>query len=108
MIPPTPTHVPTPTPTPVAGAKRQRARAPSASGDSGALLRTLWVAGAVLLLLGLFPLANLMSGGREVPWWSRAVLEWLVRGALVLALAAALAAALGDGLERAARRAREL
>jgi hypothetical protein len=34
----------------------------------------LRTAAALLALLGLFPVANLLTGGREVPWWTLGVL----------------------------------
>jgi hypothetical protein len=39
-----------------------------------------------LALLGLVPVANLLSAGREVPWWPGALLIWTAYGALLLAV----------------------
>src|SRR5262245_10268943 len=40
-----------------------------------------------LLLLGVFPLANLLTNGRAVPWFGGAAREWATRG-ILLALVA--------------------
>lgn len=76
--------------------------APDRGADAPRL--TIRAAGAVLVALGLVPVANLMSGGREVPWWDGAVIQWVL-GAIVVALAASLLARGGERLEDAARRA---
>ena len=64
---------------------------------------------ALCAVLGVFPLANAMTNGGAMPWWPLAVREWLLRGAIVLALAAVLAAVLNGHIEKAYDRAsREL
>lgn len=54
---------------------------------------------ALCAVLGVFPLANAMTQGAAMPWWSLAVKEWLLRGAILVVLAAILAVALGRRLE---------
>jgi len=54
---------------------------------------------ALCAVLGVFPLANAMTRGAALPWWSLAVKEWLLRGAILIVLAAILAAVLGRRLE---------
>lgn len=57
-----------------------------------------------LALLGLMPVANLLSGGREVPWWRGAVVIWTAYGALLLAVLWVIADRWGDALDRASSR----
>jgi hypothetical protein len=47
-----------------------------------------------------------MTNGAAIPWWPLAVREWLLRGAIVLVLAAALTALLGGRIDAAYDRAR--
>ncbi len=65
---------------------------------------TLWVAGVLLFLLGIVPVANLMSGGAEVPWWDGAVLQWILGAIVIVAASAGAAALFGERLEDAAER----
>ncbi len=67
--------------------------------QGGARLAAL-VAAGVLAVLGLLPVANLVSGTAFIPWWSGAVREWLTAGAAVVILALALARLLGERLDR--------
>ena len=55
----------------------------------------------LLLVLGVFPLANVLTGGRAVPWFSGAALEWAERGVLLLGSAGLMSWALGDRLDAA-------
>ena len=67
----------------------------------------LRILAVVCVLLGILPLANLLTNGAAIPWWGSAVHEWRVRGCVVLALATLLAMVLGarvDGLFDRARR----
>jgi hypothetical protein len=60
----------------------------------------------VLAALGLLPLANLLTGGREVPWWRAGVLLWSAAGGVLLLLLWALLDRWGDPLQRGWSRAR--
>jgi len=53
-----------------------------------------------LALLGLLPVANLVSGTAYIPWWSDAVREWLVAGAGIAIVAWGGARLLGERLDR--------
>ncbi len=55
---------------------------------------------AALALLGLLPVANLVSGTAYVPWWSPAVREWLVVGGGIAIVAWGGARLLGERLDR--------
>ena len=55
----------------------------------------LRVCAAVFALLGVFPLANVLGVGPGVPWYRVAVLEWIVRGGLVVTVSVAIAIAFG-------------
>jgi hypothetical protein len=59
----------------------------------------LWLAAALLTLLGLLPVANWLTGGRAIPWWGAAVREWSTVGLGVVLLAVVLARAFGDRLD---------
>lgn len=53
--------------------------------------------GAALLgVLGLLPLANILSAGRAVPWWQDAVHEWVTTGTAIVVVALLVAHLLGD------------
>ena len=54
----------------------------------------------VLALLGIVPLANLLTGGSAVVWWDVVAREWVVRGGVVLLLAALAAVAAGGRVDR--------
>src|SRR6059058_760750 len=59
----------------------------------------------VLMAIGLVPVANLLSAGQAVPWWSAAVAEWFTTG-LAIVLVAVLSAVVAEkrltaALERA-------
>ena len=58
-----------------------------------------------LALLGLVPVANLLTGGREVPWWRLGVLIWVGYGGLLLAVLWVLATRWGPAIDRAVSRA---
>ena len=58
----------------------------------------------MLALLGVLPMANLVTTGGGLPWWSSAVQQWAAWGALVAAVALALAASLGDRVDTLAER----
>ena len=61
-------------------------------------------AGAVVLaVLGLLPVANLITA-RDVPWWRAGVLLWVIVGGLLVAVAWAVAARWGDALAPRANR----
>ena len=58
--------------------------------------------GAFALLcaaLGVLPLANLLTSGRAIGWWSGAVREWLTRGSLVVFIALGIAVVAGQRLD---------
>src|SRR2546426_12153842 len=57
------------------------------------------LAAMVGLVLGFAPIANWLTAGRELPWWSAAVMEWLVLGGAIVLLAVAVAR-LGGGARR--------
>jgi hypothetical protein len=63
------------------------------------------LAALVLAVLGLLPLANLLSGGRAVPWWPDAVGEWTTTGAGIVCVALLVARLLGDRADDLTRRA---
>ncbi len=65
----------------------------------------LWIAGTLLVLLGIVPLANIMSGGAEVPWWDGAVLQWIAGAVLITVVSLAAARLFGERLESASARA---
>lgn len=48
----------------------------------------LRILAALLALLGVIPFANLLTGGTAVVWWNVVLRDWLVRGGVVLAIAA--------------------
>src|SRR2546427_10079904 len=60
------------------------------------------LAAMVGLVLGFAPIANWLTAGRELPWWSAAVMEWLVLGGAIVLLAVAVARLGGATGERAA------
>jgi hypothetical protein len=49
--------------------------------------------------IGVLPLANWLTGGRAVPWYGIAIVEWITRGLIVLGVATVLAILLGDHVE---------
>src|SRR2546429_7888467 len=59
------------------------------------------LAAMVGLVLGFAPIANWLTAGRELPWWSAAVMEWLVLGGAIVLLAVAVARLGGATVERA-------
>jgi hypothetical protein len=65
-------------------------------------------AAVALALLGLLPVANLLTAGREVPWWRFGVLIWAGYGGLLLALLWAGSRRWGPALDHAASRASAL
>src|SRR3989442_11799992 len=60
------------------------------------------LAAMVGLVLGFAPIANWLTAGRELPWWSAAVMEWLVLGGPIVLLAVAVARLGGATVGRAA------
>jgi 4-amino-4-deoxy-L-arabinose transferase-like glycosyltransferase len=68
----------------------------------------LRIAAALLALLGLLPVANLLTGGREVPWWTLGVVVWCGYGGLFLAVLWAVAARWEAPLDRLLDSARAL
>ena len=56
----------------------------------------------VLALLGIVPLANLLSDGREIVWWRGAVLVWIAYGLVLIALLWVVADRWGGALDRLA------
>ena len=58
-----------------------------------------------LALLGLVPTANLLTGGREVPWWRLGVLIWFGYGGLLLAVLWVVATRWGSAADRLLARA---
>ena len=61
----------------------------------------------LLLALGVFPLANWLTGGRAVPWFTGAAAEWALRGMVVLLIAGA-SWRIGGSVDRVLDRARSL
>jgi hypothetical protein len=55
-------------------------------------------------LLGLVPVANLLTGGAEVPWWRFGVIVWVGYGGLLLAVLWVVANRWGGALDRLADR----
>src|SRR2546423_13220813 len=68
----------------------------------------LGVFAALLAAIGLVPVANLISGGRAVPWWHAALVEWSTTGLAIVLIAILLTVAAGQWLERALGRAERL
>ena len=68
----------------------------------------LGVFAALLAAIGLVPVANLISGGRAVPWWHAAVVEWSTTGLAIVLIAILLTVAAGQRLERAIERSKRL
>jgi hypothetical protein len=66
------------------------------------------IAAFVLAVLGLLPLANLLSGGRAVPWWPDAVGEWTTTGVGIVVIALLIARLLGDRTDELTHRAARL
>jgi hypothetical protein len=60
--------------------------------------------GVLLALLGIVPLANLVTAGREVPWWRGAWLIWLAYGGLLLAVLWVVSDRWGAPLDRLSSR----
>src|SRR2546422_578508 len=60
------------------------------------------LAAMVGLVLGFAPIANWLTAGRELRWWSAAVMDWLVLGGAIVLLAVAVARLGGATVERAA------
>jgi len=78
----------------------------SSSGDSpSAFTLPQRVAAVVLAAMGLMPLANLLSDGRAVPWWSDAVLEWGTTGVGIVLVALLIARLPGDRTDALVRHA---
>jgi hypothetical protein len=58
------------------------------------------VTGAALAALGLFPLARLLSAGRDPAWWPGAVHEWLTTAPVLFAISLLIAMVFGPRLDR--------
>src|SRR5437773_2382162 len=58
----------------------------------------LRVFAALLAAIGLVPVAHLISGGRAVPWWHAAVVEWSTTGLAIVLIAILLTVAAGMAL----------
>jgi hypothetical protein len=54
---------------------------------------------ALCLAMGVFPLANVLTGSTTIPWWDNAVRDWLVRGVVLLAFCALAATLLGERVD---------
>jgi hypothetical protein len=62
-------------------------------------------AGAVMLaVLGLIPMANVVTTGVGLPWWTSAVKQWLAWNAVLAVIAIGLARAMGDRVDAMASR----
>ncbi|MGH7538100.1 MAG: hypothetical protein ACREMF_05665, partial [Gemmatimonadales bacterium] len=61
---------------------------------------SLQLAAVIVLALGFVPVANVLSGGPYIPWWSAAVREWLVTGPVITLVAILLALLFGERLDR--------
>ena len=59
-------------------------------------------------MLGVLPLANLLTAGRAIGWWSGAVREWAIRGGIVVAIALGAAVVGGRRLDSLLQRAKEI
>ena len=59
-------------------------------------------------MLGVLPVANLLTAGRAIGWWTGAVHEWAIRGSIVLAVALALAMIVGRRIDALVDRATHL
>ncbi|HEY2027461.1 MAG TPA: hypothetical protein VGG78_10655, partial [Gemmatimonadaceae bacterium] len=57
-------------------------------------------------MLGLVPLANLLTGGHEVPWWRGALLVWTVYGGFLLLVLFAASERAGGAIDGALDRCR--
>jgi hypothetical protein len=62
---------------------------------------------ALCLAIGVFPLANVLTGGTAIPWWDNAVRDWLVRGIVLLALCGLVAILLGERVDVFVERAKQ-
>ena len=69
-------------------------------GSGDAYRGGLRVAALGLALLGLIPVANLLTAGTHVPWWRFGVIVWIGYGGLLLAMLWAAAQRWGDALDR--------
>ncbi|MEO8621788.1 MAG: hypothetical protein ABI625_12035, partial [bacterium] len=66
-----------------------------------------WPLGAaafVIMMLGVVPMANLVTTGGGLSWWSEAVRQWFVWNAIIAVAAIALGIAFSDAIERAIAR----
>lgn len=66
------------------------------------------VVAAAYAALGLYPVANLLSDGRSIPWWPSAVQEWLLTTPAILVVALLLAWICGARLDEWGARAEAL
>jgi hypothetical protein len=81
-------------------ARASRAESRLESEHRGGMRLVPLGAAAALVLLGLLPVANLVSGTAYIPWWSAAVREWLGVGAAIAIVAWGSARLLGERLDR--------
>jgi len=61
----------------------------------------------LLLVLGVVPVANLLTAGKAVPWYAGAAREWAERGLLLVLVATLVAKILGDRFDISWDRARQ-
>ncbi|HJU65840.1 MAG TPA: hypothetical protein VJ596_09195, partial [Gemmatimonadaceae bacterium] len=80
----------------------------SVAHQSGRQAWPLRLAAVLLVVLGLLPLANWLTDGRAIPWWSAAVREWSTVGLGVLVLSFVLARLFGERLDTLQAQARAL
>jgi hypothetical protein len=69
---------------------------------------SLRIFAAVLVACGVVPLANVLTEGSAVPWYSGAVKEWTERGLLLLVIALLASRGAGQRVDKAIRGARAL
>src|SRR5438094_4640175 len=68
----------------------------------------LRILAALLAAIGLVPVANLISGGRAVPWWHVAVAEWSTTGLAIVLVAVLLVLTARERLDGAIQRSKRL
>lgn len=69
---------------------------------------SLRVGAVILAALALIPMANFVTAGIGLPWWTNAVKQWLAWNAVLVAIAIALARVLGASVDAMASRASRL
>ena len=86
-------------------ARRKRQPAEQAPARRVAVPWALRVTALGLAALGMVPLANIITPGSGLPWWTSAVAQWVIGSAGVCAVAIALAHLFPDAIEHALDRA---